>query len=109
MISRIIILAIVLACALSLPGAETALALPGTTDFDKALKPFLAENCFGCHDARKQKGDFRLDTLPVDFTTDAVAQRWAEVMFRLNAGEMPPKKEPQPSPEALGRAVGWIS
>ncbi|HWE03860.1 MAG TPA: DUF1592 domain-containing protein [Tepidisphaeraceae bacterium] len=77
--------------------------------FDQAVAPFFKENCSRCHGAKKQKGDFRLDTLPRDFADDAVAQRWAEVMFRMNAGEMPPKKEAQPTPEALGRAVGWIS
>jgi hypothetical protein len=77
--------------------------------FDQAVTPFLKENCTRCHGEKKQKGDFRLDTLPPDFATDAIAQRWAEVMFRLNAGEMPPKKETQPTPDALGRVVGYIS
>ncbi len=77
--------------------------------FDQVMLPFLKENCFRCHDAQKQKGDFRLDTLSHDFAIDAAAQRWSEVMTRLNAGEMPPKKEPQPSPATLGRVVGWIS
>src|ERR1700678_3269583 len=84
-----------------------AAAEPAT--FDQAVLPFLKENCIRCHGPEKQKGDFRLDTLAHDFANDSDAQRWAEVMFRLNAGEMPPKKEARPTADALGRVVGWIS
>ena len=77
--------------------------------FDPAIQPFLEEHCFRCHDAKKQKGDFRLDTLETNFADDSAAQQWAEVMFRINAGEMPPKKEPQPTPDVLGQVAGWIS
>src|SRR5262249_4919168 len=31
------------------------------------------------------------------------------VVFRLNAGEMPPKKEPQPKAAELGQVVEWIT
>jgi len=84
-------------------------AAGATVAFEQTMQPFLKEHCYRCHDEKKQKGDFRLDTLSRDFTDDAAAQHWAEVMFRINAGEMPPKKEPQPTPAALGPVVGWIS
>ncbi len=76
--------------------------------FDQQVQPFFKTYCARCHDAQKQEGMFRLDTLPREFTQEATAQRWSEVVFRLNSGEMPPKKEPQPKPEELGRAVDWI-
>jgi len=31
-----------------------------------------------------------------------VAGRWAEVMTRINAGEMPPEEEPRPSADQIG-------
>ena len=77
--------------------------------FDRAVVPFFATYCNRCHDAKKQGGEFRLDTLSRDFTDQATAERWSEVLFRINAGEMPPAKEPQPKPDELGRAVEWIS
>lgn len=77
--------------------------------FDQALQPFLKTYCLRCHDAQKQGGEFRLDTLSHDFADEAVAQRWNEVIVRMNAGEMPPKKESQPKPEELGRVVDWLS
>ncbi len=30
--------------------------------FEKAVRPILADNCFGCHGAKKQQGGLRLDT-----------------------------------------------
>ncbi|HND56224.1 MAG TPA: DUF1587 domain-containing protein, partial [Pirellulaceae bacterium] len=77
--------------------------------FDEAVQPLLAKYCSRCHDAKKQEGQFRLDTLARDFADMLVAQRWSEVMFRINTGEMPPKGEPQPSVEELGRLSEAIS
>ena len=74
---------------------------------DHAL--FFKSYCLRCHDANKQKGEFRLDSLSTDFSDISVAQRWGEVLFRMNSGEMPPKKEPQPKADELGKAVDWLS
>ena len=77
--------------------------------FRSTVQPFFAKYCSRCHDAKKQEGEFRLDALPRDFTDILVAQRWGEVLFRINSGEMPPKDEPQPSPAELGEVAEWIS
>lgn len=77
--------------------------------FEQTVQPFFQTYCLRCHNAQKQEGDFRLDTLSRDFADQATAQRWAEVVFRMNSGEMPPKKEPQPKPQELGQAVDWLS
>ena len=77
--------------------------------FDRAMQPFLETFCLRCHNAQKQEGEFRLDQLSRDFAQQAVAQRWSEVVVRMNAGEMPPKKEPQPKPQELGKAVDWLT
>ena len=92
---------------LTVPSA--AEAADGATGFDQAVQPFFQTYCLRCHDAKRQEGKFRLDTLSRDFADQAVAQRWGEVVFRLNSGEMPPKKEPQPKPQELGQAVDWLS
>lgn len=76
---------------------------------ESPTKAFFAEHCVRCHGAKQQKGEFRVDTLSTNFTDLAVAQHWAEVMFRINTGEMPPKKEPQPKAAELGKVVDWIS
>ena len=78
-------------------------------DDDRSVQPFFAKYCSRCHDAKKQEGEFRLDTLSREFSKMLVAQRWGEVLFRINSGEMPPKDEPQPSPAELGEVAEWIS
>jgi len=77
--------------------------------YETVVLPFFKAHCLRCHDDKQQKGDFRLDTLPRDFGTQATAERWAEVLFRINSGEMPPKKEPQPKADELGKTAEWIS
>src|SRR5579884_3402957 len=97
-----LVLAVLAWLPVGAPAAEPA-------DFVKQVRPFFETYCLRCHDEKQHKGDFRLDALPHDFTNEAVAQRWAEVVFRLNAGEMPPRKEPQPRADELGKAVEWIT
>ena len=77
--------------------------------FDSTVQPFFRTYCLRCHDAKTQEGKFRLDSLPRDFADEANAQRWGEVLFRMNSGEMPPKKEPQPKSQELGLVADWIS
>ncbi|MCH8048268.1 MAG: DUF1587 domain-containing protein [Planctomycetes bacterium] len=75
--------------------------------FSKAHE-FLKSHYFKCHDSSKQKRKFRLDNLSTDFADPQVAQKWNEVVFRLNAGEMPPEKEPRPRAKEIGRTVEVI-
>ncbi len=56
----------------------------------------LKENCANCHDAKKQKGKFRVDDLPFTITTLESAERWQKVLNQMNSGEMPPDDEKQP-------------
>ena len=53
--------------------------------FDQQVQPFFKTYCLRCHDAQKQEGKFRLDTLPREFVDQAAAQRWGEVVFRMLA------------------------
>ncbi|HEX3135387.1 MAG TPA: DUF1592 domain-containing protein [Planctomycetota bacterium] len=57
----------------------------------------LQDNCAKCHNAEKQKGKFRIDDLPFTITTVEAAKRWQKVLNQLNAGEMPPEDEKQPT------------
>ena len=79
------------------------------TRLSAVVAPFFRTYCNRCHDGKVQKGEFRLDTLSSDFTLQAEAERWSEIRFRMNSGEMPPKSEPQPKAEELAKIVEWIS
>lgn len=87
--------------------AQDSTRTPGT--FDKAVQPFLKMYCLHCHGSTKQEGEFRLDVSDPNFRDQDVAETWGEVLERINAGEMPPKGEPQPDAAATGRVVSWIS
>ncbi|QDT65473.1 DUF1592 domain-containing protein [Calycomorphotria hydatis] len=77
--------------------------------FDERAKPFLAKYCLSCHNEETQEGDFRIDSLSRDFVLGADAELWAEVLGRINGGEMPPEDEPQPSIDETEAFVGWIA
>jgi len=89
---------------------ETAGAAPADgEEFDKAVRPFLEANCVRCHGPAKQKGEFRVDTLPRDFLNASASGRWGDVIERLNTGEMPPKGEPKPKSDESARVVEWLT
>lgn len=77
--------------------------------FEADAVPFFNTHCLRCHNDKEAKGEFRFDTLQRDFGSQQTAERWAEVLFRINSGEMPPTSEPQPKAEELGRVAEWIS
>ena len=88
---------------------QAATASDATAEFTRTVQPFLVDHCTGCHGEKKQKGDLRLDTLARDFLNQAVAGHWAEVMDRINSGDMPPKKEPRPKAADIARVADWIN
>ncbi|MEK0447622.1 MAG: hypothetical protein RLZZ399_2943 [Verrucomicrobiota bacterium] len=86
-----------------------ALEVNASESFETTLAPFLAEYCSRCHDAKVQKGEFRIDTLSpkVGFENNP---QWQEILERINAGEMPPKKEKKQPPTAdATQVVEWIA
>ncbi|HMF10999.1 MAG TPA: DUF1592 domain-containing protein [Gemmataceae bacterium] len=72
--------------------------------FVSRFRSFAEQHCVNCHGPARQKGQFRLDTLPPAFDDKDVAETWVKVLDRLSRGEMPPKKQPQP-PEKDSNAV----
>ena len=73
------------------------------------IKTFFETYCYQCHNEKKQKGKFRMDNLSLDFGDERIAEYWAEVLLRFNAGEMPPEDEKQPNSKEVGEIAGWIS
>ena len=73
------------------------------------LRPFLSKHCYECHGKDKQKGDLRLDTLGADLSKDETMHVWQDVLDAMNLGEMPPKKQPQPSATEAGQAIAVIT
>ena len=67
----------------------------------QAVSGFLENHCYRCHGPEKQKGKLRLDELSLELANDSIAAHWQDVLDNLNAGDMPPIDEPQPSKKEL--------
>lgn len=78
--------------------ASTACAAdkPAPARVPERHRVLLETYCQGCHGAEKQKGSFRVDTLPFSIGSIEEAERWQKVLNQLNSGEMPPEDEKQP-------------
>ena len=83
-------------------GASTASAA-------EPFEAFLNKHCLRCHGPKKKaKGDLRIDRLSRDFKAGADGHLWAEIVERINAGEMPPKKEPQPTEGEIAAVIAQL-
>lgn len=88
-------------CGLLVVGAALpvgAAAPAASSDFDKAVAPFLAEHCNRCHDEKKHKGEFRVTNTTNDTVIAATAEdnlrTWDQINDRkrgtlLEAKEVP--------------------
>ena len=101
LVQRFIVFALFLLAAATSNGEEPT--------FADGTNAFLRAYCLRCHGESKQEGDFRIDTLERDFSNSLTAQKWSEVLFRVNAGEMPPSDEEQPTPQEIGHIADLIS
>jgi mono/diheme cytochrome c family protein len=100
--------AVPMLCAVLASG--TAASNPMSAAAAEAVaEAFLERHCVRCHQGEKAEGQFRLDTLPRDFASLATAEKWAEAMTRINAGEMPPAEESRPTNDEIATAVDWIA
>ncbi|MCB1065877.1 MAG: DUF1592 domain-containing protein [Verrucomicrobiae bacterium] len=92
----------------SADGADEPLVSDGDT-YNAAVVPFFEKHCLKCHGPDKEKGDLRLDHLPVDFSDSQALGKWIEVMDNINLGEMPPEDEPVPSIAEIDAIAQWIA
>ncbi len=111
------ILALVAATALDAGARAAAETAP---DFNREVRPILAEHCLACHgqDAKARKGDLRLDVREEAVATGAIVPGRAsesEMIVRLHAADpddvMPPPSaaKGQPlTPEDIAVLTRWI-
>ncbi|MFT5410508.1 MAG: hypothetical protein ACI9NC_003239, partial [Verrucomicrobiales bacterium] len=72
------------------------------------INVFFKEHCNKCHGAEKQKGDVRLDTLGAPTAVGEAGETWLAVLDVLEAGEMPPKKEPRLEATVVTALIGRL-
>jgi mono/diheme cytochrome c family protein len=69
---------------------------------------FLNTHCLRCHGPENVERDLRIDQLSRDFKAGGDVHLWAEIVERINAGEMPPKDEPQPTENEIAAVIAQL-
>ncbi len=91
----------------AVPAAQAATS---TLDrqFEQDVRPFVMKYCVACHSGPMPAAQFDLKAYTSMDMVMADFPRWALVMDRLTAKEMPPKPVPAPPTEATQQVINWI-
>jgi hypothetical protein len=90
------------------PSHPQATATGTPANFDSAVQPFLAKNCYGCHNEKLSSGQLNLTQYKTRTAIAADPDRWELILKRLKAGEMPPQPMPRPNEAELRTVTTWI-
>src|ERR1044071_9665702 len=93
----LIILALPIGLAI-VPPARQAQKTENADAFSKTIQPFLATNCYVCHNASLKSGELDLEAYKTQASMIEDRDRWEKVLHKLREGEMPPKGRPRPEP-----------
>ena len=85
-------------------------AAPSALDrqFEQTVRPFVTKYCIGCHSGTTPAAQFDLKSYTTVDQVTADFPRWALLMDRLTAKEMPPKPVPPPPEDASHQVIAWI-
>src|SRR6185369_12988986 len=76
--------------------------------FNETVRPFVTQYCLGCHGTSTPAAQFDLRLYSTFEAVTADLTRWRLVHEKLNAGQMPPAKMPQPPAALREQVVDWI-
>jgi len=91
----------------ALPAAGAA-PLRLDAEFEQTVRPFVTKYCIGCHSGQNPAAQFDIKSYTTVDTVTRDYPRWALVMKRLTAQEMPPKPVPPPPADARQHVIDWI-
>lgn len=87
----------------------TATWLSSAVQADDVMSVFLKRHCVRCHGPQRVERDLRIDRLSRDFASGVDGHLWAEVLERINAGEMPPADERQPTEDEIAEVISALN
>lgn len=90
---------------LTMLAASPVLAAPDW----KTAQAVLSENCYDCHNAKKNKGGVNLQSLDNEPRLEAEFTMWEKVQEVLAKGTMPPEDETQLTKEEKQNLTGWLN
>ena len=109
--AALLILAGPMAMALICPGtfgAETTDWEELGSEYAREVRPLLQTYCVQCHSTQDQQGDLDLEQFATLADVRQGVATWIKVTEQLDAKEMPPADEPQPSSAELEALRGWV-
>jgi len=92
---------------LAMPAAEGANSALDQ-QFEQTVRPFVTRYCAGCHSGNTPAAQFDLKAYSTMDTVVRDYPRWALVLEKLTAKEMPPAPMPQPPAEGRQQVIDWI-
>jgi hypothetical protein len=95
-------------CFLAASVLVACLQGPAIGSAAEPFEAFLEKHCLHCHGPEKVERELRIDQLSRDFNSGADGHLWAEIVERINAGEMPPEDEPQPTENEIASVIGQL-
>src|SRR4051794_18542421 len=90
-------------------GVTIPLAWPAAGQtFNSRVRPFLAKNCNGCHNAKLNTSNLNLESFADEATAARKTELWEKVRDKLVTGKMPPPPAPTPAKEDIAAVTNWI-
>src|SRR5262245_61696638 len=87
--------------------AQTPPADP-KADYATVVRPTLEKYCLECHSTKIKRGGLDLERFASPDQVRRDLKPWQQLVEMLEAGEMPPKKKPQPTAAERGRLLSWV-
>jgi hypothetical protein len=76
-------------------------------EYATVVRPLVKKYCLTCHSVKVKKGSLDLERFASLEQVRKDLGPWQQVIEMLEAGEMPPKKKPQPSSDERRRIIAW--
>ena len=76
--------------------------------YDTAVRPLLKKFCLDCHSTEEKEGSLDLERFRSVELVRKEVKPWLQTIEMLEAGEMPPKNNPQPTAEERKQLISWI-
>ena len=74
--------------------------------FESAVRPILQKSCEPCHNPIEGSGGLNVKEFENQETLTSRREVWLRIMKRMKAGEMPPRRAPQPA--GLSEMVDYL-
>src|SRR5437016_5047916 len=85
----------------------SAILLP-TAALAQQPSAYFEKYCVECHDATAKRGGLDLTALKLDLANPDNFARWQKVHDRIEAGEMPPRKQKRPPADETAAALNTL-